>query len=134
MRLQVLTIQQVMNIIGSTSKKIVYIKFPLTAETSLDIINGQTPFNVFGMVKYKSGEPNPDLVVSLDVYNNETKDIVYELTGVDFPYDNTYQISNLVFPDYCESGIYVMYLTIADGMNIIGSSSKDVTYMFQYCF
>lgn len=117
------------NIIGSTSKKIVYIKFPLTAETSLDIINGQTPFDVFGRVKYKSGEPNPDLVVSLDVYNNETKDIVYELTGVDFPYDNTYQISNLVFPDYCESGIYVMYLTIADGMRIIGSASKEVTYI-----
>lgn len=117
------------NIIGSASKKIVYIKFPLTVETSLDIINGQTPFDVFGMVKYKSGESNPDLVVSLDVYNNETKDIVYELTGVDFPYDNTYQISNLVFPDYCESDIYVMYLTIADGMRIIGSASKEVTYI-----
>lgn len=117
------------DIIGSASKKITYIKYPLTVETSHDTINGNTPFDVSGLVKYKSAGENPDLVVSLDVYNKETKEMVYELTGVDFPLDNTYRIGSLVFPDYCEDGVYVVYVTLADDMNIIGSAIKEVTYI-----
>lgn len=117
------------DIIGSASKKITYIKSPLTVETSLETIHGTEAFDVFGLVKYKSANPNPDFVISLDVYNKETGEIVYEMTGTDYPSDHAYQIKSLVFPDYCTDGVYVVYLTLADGMDIIGSASKEVTYI-----
>lgn len=116
------------NIIGSASKKITYIKFPLTVDTTLDPVHKGEAFDVFGLVKYKSASPNPDLVVSLDVYSKETEEIIYEMTGVDYPLDNNYQIGSFVFPDSCADGVYVIYVTLADGMEIIGSAHKEVTY------
>lgn len=101
----------------------------LTVETTYDTIYGDTPFDVFGLVNYESLAENPDLVISLDVYNEETGEMVYELTGADYPTDNTYKIGPLAFPDYCVDGTYIVQVTLADDWDIIGSASKKITYV-----
>lgn len=110
-------------------EKTLHVTSGLTVETTYETVYGDTPFNVFGLVNYRTPVQNPDLVISLDVYNEVTGEIVLELTGADYPIDNTYEIGSLAFPDYCEDGAYIVQVTLADGWDIIGSASKKITYV-----
>lgn len=110
-------------------EKVFTVTSGLTVETTYETIYGDTPFNVFGLVNYKTEAANPDLVISLDVYNKETGEVVYELTGADYPTDNNYEIGPVAFPESSVDGTYIVHVTLADGWDIIGTASKTITYV-----
>lgn len=101
----------------------------LTIETTAETVYGDIPFDVFGQVYYVSQQETPELTVTLDVYNEDTGEMVYELTGADYPTENKYTIGDLVFPDYCVDGNYVVQITLSDGWDYIGTISKTIKYV-----
>lgn len=117
------------NTLANYAEKIFTVTSGLTVETTYETIFGDTPFHVFGLVNYHTAQVDPDLVISLDVYNEETGEVVYELTGADYPTDNSYDIGPLAFPDSCAEGTYIVHVTLADGWNIIGTASKQISYV-----
>lgn len=70
-------------------EKVFNVTSGLTVETTYETVYSDTIFNVFGLVNYKT-QGERDLVISLDVYNENTGEYVYEITGADYPTGNEY--------------------------------------------
>lgn len=98
---------------------------PLTVNTSLDIVDGAEPFEVFGEVAVDDA-----FIIAMEIHNKETGDIAFGSTTMDISSNGRYTLGLFSFNESHAAGVYIVEVVLLDsGFNPVGTVKKEIQHV-----